>query len=267
MQNYIDQAVSMAIQFAPKILLAVLTLLIGFWIIKKITGVASKTLDRRSVDATVKPFFLSLVGIGLKVMLLFSVAGIFGVETASFIAVFGAMAFAIGMALQGSLSHFASGVMLLTFKPYKVGDLVELGGKIGVVEAIQIFNTILLTPDNKRITIPNGVVTSDIITNISGQGEIRVDMTFGIGYSDDIDRAKQVIQEVADKCPLILKSKPVDIFVSELADSSVNFAVRPWANSEHYWDVYFFMHEQLKKGFDNAKIEIPFPQRTVHLQK
>lgn len=267
MQNYLDQAVSMAIQFAPKILLAIITLVIGFWIIKKITGIVSKTLDNRSMDPTVKPFLLSLVSIGLKVMLLFSAAGIFGVETASFIAVFGALAFAIGMALQGSLSHFASGIMLLTFKPYQVGDLVELGGKIGVVEAIHIFNTILLTPDNKRITIPNGVVTSDIITNISGQGEIRVDMTFGIGYSDDIDRAKQVIQEVADKCPQVLKSKPVDIFVSELGDSSVNFAVRPWANSEHYWDVYFYMHEQLKKGFDNANIEIPFPQRTVHLQK
>ena len=193
MQKYIDQAISMAIQYAPKVLLAILTLVIGFWIIKKITNVLSKTLDNRNVDETVKPFFLSLVGIGLTVLLLFTVAGMFGVETASFIAVFGAMAFAIGMALQGSLGHFASGVMLLTFKPYKVGDLVELSGKVGVVEAIQIFNTILLTPDNKRITIPNGVVTSDIITNISGQGEIRVDMTFGIGYAEDIDQAKKVI--------------------------------------------------------------------------
>lgn len=193
MQKYIDQAISMAIQYAPKVLLAILTLVIGFWIIKKITNVLSKTLDNRNVDETVKPFFLSLVGIGLTVLLLFTVAGMFGVETASFIAVFGAMAFAIGMALQGSLGHFASGVMLLTFKPYKVGDLVELSGKVGVVEAIQIFNTILLTHDNKRITIPNGVVTSDIITNISGQGEIRVDMTFGIGYAEGIDQAKKVI--------------------------------------------------------------------------
>jgi small conductance mechanosensitive channel len=267
MQKYIDQITTMAIAYAPKILLALVTLLIGFWLINKISRMFSQTLEKRGIDDTVKPFLQSMISVGLKVLLLFSVAGIFGIETASFIAVFGAMAFAIGMALQGSLSHFASGIMLLVFKPYKVGDLVELGGKVGVVEAIQIFNTILLTPDNKKITIPNGVVTSDVITNISGQGEIRVDMTFGIGYSDDIDRAKTVIQEVADKCPQILKSKSVDIFVSELADSSVNFAVRPWAKSEHYWDVYFFMHEQLKKGFDNAKIEIPFPQRSVHIAK
>jgi small conductance mechanosensitive channel len=267
MQKYIDQITTMAIAYAPKILLALVTLLIGFWLINKISRMFSQTLEKRGIDDTVKPFLQSMISVGLKVLLLFSVAGIFGIETASFIAVFGAMAFAIGMALQGSLSHFASGIMLLVFKPYKVGDLVELGGKVGVVEAIQIFNTILLTPDNKKITIPNGVVTSDVITNISGQGEIRVDMSFGIGYSDDIDRAKTVIQEVADKCPQILKSKSVDIFVSELADSSVNFAVRPWAKSEHYWDVYFFMHEQLKKGFDNAKIEIPFPQRSVHIAK
>ncbi len=148
MQKYTDQIINMAIEYAPKILLALLTLIIGFWIIKKITNVFSKTLDKRGVDETVKPFLSSLIGVGLKVLLLFSVAGIFGVETASFIAVFGAMAFAIGMALQGSLGHFASGVMLLTFKPYKVDDLVEVAGKTGVVEAIQIFNTILRTLDN-----------------------------------------------------------------------------------------------------------------------
>lgn len=267
MQKYIDQITSMAIEYAPKILLALLTLIVGFWIIKKISNLLSNTLDKRKVDETVKPFFLSLVSVGLKVLLLFTVAGMFGVETASFLAVIGALAFAVGMALQGSLGHFASGIMLLVFKPYQVGDLVEIGGKVGVVEAIHIFNTILMTVDNKKVIIPNGVVTSDVITNISGQGEIRVDMTFGIGYSDDIDKAKEVIQAVANKCPQIMTSKPVDIFVSELGDSSVNFAVRPWAKSEHYWDVYFFMHEQLKKGFDNANIEIPFPQRTVHLQK
>ena len=153
----------------------------------------------------------------------------FGIETTSFVAIFSALAFAIGMALQGSLGHFASGVMLLVFKPYKVGDLVDLGGNVGVVEEIQVFNTILLTPDNKKIIIPNGVVTGGVIQNISGQGEIRVDMTYGIGYDDNIDQARKVIQSVADTCPQILKDKPVDIFVSELADSSVNFVVRPWA--------------------------------------
>ena len=144
--------------------------------------------------------------------------------------------------LQGSLGHFASGVLLLVFKPYKVGDLVELDGKVGHVQGIQVFNTVIKTQDNKTIIIPNGLVTSNTITNISGEGLIRVDLTFGIGYSDDIDKARQVMQQVADKNDKILKTPPIDILVSELADSSVNFAVRPWCHPDDYWDVYFYMH-------------------------
>ena len=252
-------------EYAPKVAGALLTLIIGFWIVGRIISWLSNTMAKNNVDQTIRPFLASLVSVGLKIMLLLSVAGMFGVETTSFVAIFGAMAFAIGMALQGSLGHFSSGIMLLVFKPYKVGDLVELSGNVGVVEGIHVFNTILRTPDNKRIIIPNGVVTGNVIKNISGQGEIRVDMTFGIGYDDDIDEARKVIQAVSDSCPQLLKDKTTDIFVSELADSSVNFVVRPWCKSEHYWNVYFYMHENIKKELDKAGIGIPYPQMDVHL--
>ncbi len=265
-QTIIEQVTSMAVDFAPTLLMAIITLILGFWIIKKITGVLNKAMARRNLDATIRPFLTSLLSVGLKVLLLLSVAGMFGIETTSFIAILGAMAFAIGMALQGSLGNFASGVMILLFKPYKVGDLVEVQGQTGIVNEIQIFNTVLLTLDNKKIILPNSIVTSGAIINISGQGEIRVDMTFGIGYSDDIDKARAIIQKVADSCPQVLKEKPVDIFISELADSSVNFAVRPWCKSDYYWDVYFYMHENIKKQMDQNNISIPFPQMDVHIQ-
>jgi len=262
----VEQITSFVIGYAPSVIGAILTLIIGFMIIGWIVGIVKDLMDKRGIDATISPFLTSLVSVGLKIMLLLSVAGMFGIETTSFVAIFGAMAFAIGMALQGSLGHFASGVMILIFKPYKVGDLVDLGGNIGVVDEVQIFNTLLITPDNKKIIVPNGVVTGGIITNISGQGEIRVDMTYGIGYDDDIDQARSIIREVAKRCPQIQQEKPVDIFVAELADSSVNFTVRPWAKSEDYWDVFFFMQENIKKEFDKAGVGIPYPQMDLHVK-
>lgn len=252
--------------YAPKVVGAILTLIIGFIVIGWIVGMVRRMMEKQNVDPTITPFLSSLLSVGLKIMLLLSVAGMFGIETTSFIAIFSAMAFAIGMALQGSLGHFASGVMLLIFKPYRVGDLVDLGGQVGVVEEIQVFNTVLKTPDNKKVIIPNGVVTNGVITNISGQGEIRVDMTFGIGYDDSIDKSRDIIQKVAQRCPQVLKDKNVDVFVTELADNSVNFTVRPWAKSEHYWDVFFFMQENIKKEFDKANIGIPYPQMDVHVK-
>ncbi len=263
----IDKLSELITTYAPKVIGAILTLIIGFWVVRRISNMVSRMLQKRKMDETIRPFLVSLVDTGLKIMVLLAVASMFGIDVTSFIAIFTALAFAIGMALQGSLGHFASGVLLLIFKPYKVGDLVSLSGETGVVESIQIFNTLLRTPDNKRIIVPNGVITSSIITNISGQGTIRVDMTFGIGYEDDIDKARNIIREVAGNCPHILQDPPMDIFVSELADSSVNFAVRPWCKSEHYWDVYFYMHENIKKAFDEQGISIPYPQMDVHLDK
>lgn len=258
----------MAIRNAPKILMAILVLVIGFWLIGRLARVVDRAMEKRNIDPTVRPFLHSLVSIGLKILLILSAAQMFGVETTSFVAIMGALTFAIGLALQGTLGHFASGILLLIFKPYKVGDLVEIGGgQKGTVQGIQIFNTILLTLDNRKIIIPNSVVTSNVITNISGQGTMGVDMTYGIGYGDDIDKAREVITRVAKECPYVLDEPETLIKVSELGDSSVNFLVRPWVKSEHYWDTYFYMHEHVKKEFDKNGVSIPFPQMDVHLEK
>lgn len=253
--------------YAPKIAGAILTLVIGLWIIGWFGRQIKSFLKKRNVDETIRPFIASIISVGLKVMLLLSVAGMFGIETTSFVAILSALVFAVGLALQGSLGHFASGVLILIFKPYKVGDLVTISDITGHVEEIQVFNTLLLTLDNRRVIIPNGVVTSGVITNNTSPGKIRVDMTFGISYGDDIDKARKIIQDVADSCPLVMKEPVVDIFVSELGDSSVNFAVRPWCKSEQFWDVYFYMQEHIKKGFDKSGVSIPFPQMDVHLPK
>ena len=265
--DLIQEITNFAVAYAPSVIGAILTLIIGFWIIGRIVSVAKRTMERSGVDETIRPFLGSLISTGLKVLLLLSVASMFGIETTSFVAIFGALAFAVGMALQGSLGHFASGVLLLVFKPYKVGDLVDIGGgNVGTVLEIQVFNTILQTLDNKRIIVPNGVVTSNVITNISGQGEIGVELTFGIGYNDDIDKARAIILQVGKECPYILDDPAQGVVVAELADSSVNLATRPFCKSEHYWDTFFYMQEHVKKAFDREGISIPFPQMDVHQQ-
>jgi len=252
-------------EYAPKLIGAILTLIIGFWIIGLVTNFIRKLMEKNNVDETVTPFIISLINVGLKIMLLLAAAGMFGIETTSFIAIFSALAFAIGMALQGSLGHFASGVLLLSFRPYKVGDLVSIGGgHTGTVKEIQIFNTVLATLDNKRIIVPNGVVTSNVMTNISGQREIGVELTFGIGYDDDIDKARDIILRVGKACPYILDSPQQTVVVSELADSSVNLATRPFVKSSDYWQTYFYMLENVKKAFDSEGISIPFPQMDLH---
>lgn len=267
MENILDfsKLSGLLTEWAPKVVGAILTLIIGFFIIGMIVRAARRIMENRDIYASVRSFLSSLISVGLKVMLLLSVAGMFGIETTSFIAIFGALAFAIGMALQGSLAHFASGVLLLIFKPYKAGDLVTIaGGQTGTVEEIQVFNTVLKTLDNKRIIVPNGVVTSNVITNISGQGEIGVELTYGIGYEDSIDQAREIILRVGKECPYILDEPKQGVVVAELADSSVNLATRPFCNSEHYWDTYFYMQENVKKAFDTEGVSIPFPQVDMH---
>lgn len=254
--------------YATKAVGAILTLIIGFLIIGIITRAVGRIMAKRGVEETIRPFLLSIISVGLKIMLILSVAGMFGVETASFIAIFGALAFAIGMALQGSLGHFASGVLILIFKPYQVGDLVTIGGgQTGTVEGVQVFNTVLKTLDNKRIIVPNGVVTSNIITNISGQGIIGVELTFGIGYGDSIDKAREIILRVGKECPHILDDPTQGVVVAELGDSSVNLATRPFCKSEHYWPTFFYMQENVKKAFDAEGVSIPFPQMDVHMDQ
>jgi small conductance mechanosensitive channel len=252
--------------YLPKVALALVTLLIGFWIINKVTGYVTNGLQKTGTDSTVSRFLASIVNVGLRIMLLLSVAGMFGIETTSFIAIFTALVFAIGTALSGSIGHFASGVMLLVFRPYKVGDLVSLQGQTGDVEDVQVFNTIIRTPDNKRIIIPNGVVTSGIITNISGQGTIRVDMTYGIAGDQDVDKARAAIQEVANNCPTCLKNPSVDIYVNSLKVGITELAVRPWCNSADYWDTYFFFQENILKTFARHGIAAPKPAMDVQVK-
>lgn len=263
------EAISTAVAlYAPKVIGAVLTLIIGFWLAGKIADLITKTTEKRKIDPSVQSFLRSIVSVGLKVMVLLAAAGMFGIETTSFIAVLGALAFAVGLALQGTLGHFASGVLLLIFKPYKVGDLVTIGGgETGTVSELQIFNTVLATLDNKRVMIPNGVVTSNVITNISGQGTIGVELTFGIGYTDSIDKARAIILEVGKSCPWILEVPAQGVVVASLGDNSVNLATRPFCESQHYWNTYFYMQENVKKAFDAQGISIPFPQMDVHVDQ
>jgi small conductance mechanosensitive channel len=258
---------NLIIGYLPKVVGAILTLIIGFWVIGRVVAWIRRRMEKAEIDISLAKFLSSLISITLKVMLLLSVAGMFGVATTSFIAIFSAAAFAIGMALQGNLGHLASGVMLMIFKPFKVGDLVELDGKLGVVEGINAFNTTIKTATNRMIYLPNGTVTSGAITNISGQGTLGVDLTIGIGYTDDIDKAREVIRQVVDSCPTVLREPATLIEVNELADSSVNFLVRPWCKSEDFLKTKFYITENIKKAFDKEGIGIPYPQMDVHLFK
>ena len=249
----------------PRIAMALVILVVGFWIIGRLSKYIKSVIGNSGIDETLSKFLSSLITVAMKIMLLLSVASKFGVDTTSFIAILGALTVGIGMALNGSIGHFASGVLLMIFKPFKAGDLVEIGGgHTGKVEEINAFNTSLLTLDNKKIIVANSNVTGNTITNISGQGTIGVELTFGIGYEDSIDKARKIILEVGDSCPHVLKDPAQGVFVAELADSSVNLATRPFCKSEHYWDVYFYMQENVKKAFDEQGVSIPYPQIDVH---
>lgn len=263
LQKYTD----MALDFAPQIALAILTLIIGFWIIGKIVSLAKRAITRSGLDETLAKFLSSVINIVLKIMLLLSVASMFGINTTSFIAIFSALMVGIGMALNGTLGHIASGVMLMIFKPFKVGDLVKIGGNqtMGTVASISAFNTVLKTLDNKRIIIANSNVTGNDITNVTGEGNVGVELTFGIGYSDDIDKARKIILEVGKACPHILEDPAQGVVVGNLGDSSVDLATRPFCNPEHFWDVKFFMQENVKKEFDKQGIGIPYPTMDINM--
>ncbi len=267
MEENLEQITELTISYAPRVLGAIVTIIVGFWIARIISSKLKNVMTNKKVDATLIPFLTSLVAIVLKVLVLFSAASMFGLEVTSFIAIFSALVFAIGLGLQGNLSHMAAGVLLLVFKPFKVKDFIVTNGYSGTVKEIQLFNTILTTLDNRIIIIPNGQIMGSPLENITANPTRKVPMTFGIGYTDDIDKARDVIQQVVKSCDKIDQNQPVDIFVSELGDSSVDFAVRPWVKTEDYWTVYFYMQENIKKEFDKAGIGIPFPQMDVHLHK
>lgn len=265
--GYAEQLIGMGIEWAPRVVMAVLVLIIGLWLANRVARAVGKTLESRTSDATLSKFLTSLVGILLKAIVFISVATMVGIETTSFIAILGAAGLAVGLALQGSLANFAGGALILMFRPYKVGDFIEAQGVSGTVQGIQIFSTVLLTPDNKRIIVPNGALSNDVITNYSAEERRRVDFVFGIGYDDDIRQAKALIAELLEVDERVLKEPGPTIVVSELADSSVNITVRAWVMAADYWGVFFDTTEQVKLKFDNKGISIPYPQTDVHLHK
>ncbi len=267
MDNIITQLEYYASQYGMNLIFAILILVVGLWLAKVLTKSLLKTLDKRNVDPTLSKFVTALTRIALITFVILAAINRVGIQTTSFVAVLGAAAFAVGFALQGSLSNFASGVMLIIFRPIKVGDFIEGAGQSGTVEEVGIFVTVLNTPDNKVIYIPNSKLMGDSIINYSVKDKRRVDMVFGISYSDDIDKAKKVINQIISNDPRILKDPAPQIVVSALADSSVNFNVRPWVNSSDYWGVYFDVTEAIKKSFDDHELSIPFPQRDVYIHQ
>jgi len=262
-----DRISDFAAAYGPKVIGAVLTAVIGWVVVKAIVGVAGKALGRAGVDATLSKFLKNLVNMLLMTVLALMVVGNLGVETSSFVAILGAATFAIGFALQGSLGSFAAGVMIMIFRPFKVGDFVEAGGVAGVIVEVGVFATIIKTGDNKKIICANSAITGGNIVNYSAYETRRVDMVFGIGYDDDIDKAKGILTDMFAADERVLKDPASMVVVSALADSSVNITCRVWVKSGDYWGVFFDSHENVKKKFDAAGVSIPFPQRDVHLHQ
>ena len=257
----------MAMVYGLKLIGAIVVLIVGLWVIKAIMKGVKKRFEKRDMDESLKPFLLSMIGILLKVMLVISVLTMVGIQMTSFIAILGAAGLAVGLALSGTLQNFAGGVMILVFKPFKVGDFVEAQGFIGTIHEIQIFVTIMLTLDNKTVIIPNGPLSTNALTNYSAQPIRRVDWSFGIAYGDDYQAAKAWIAELIKSDDRILSDPESFIALGELADSSVNITVRAWVNAEDYWGVFFNMNEKFYEGADAKGLSIPFPQMDVHLDK
>jgi len=248
------------------VLKAILIYMIGSWVIKKIMKVFKKVMTKNDYDESLQKFLINLSSWTLKIFLIITVISTLGVETTSLAAVIAAAGLAIGLALQGSLSNFAGGVLLIIFKPYKIGDLIEAQGTLGEVKEIEIFTTKLITPDNKLAIVPNGAMANGNIINYTAEGKMRVDLTIGVGYGEDIKKTKEVLLEVLLANPKVLKDPAPSVNVSELADSSVNFAVRPYSTPEDYWDVRFKTIENCKLALDKAGIEIPYPH-SVEIHK
>ena len=263
--GYAEKAVALIIEYGLNVFWAIVTLVLGLWVIRILSRGFSKIMKKSKIDVSLEKFLLSLVRILLKILLVITVISMLGVEMTSFIAILGAAGLAVGLALQGSLANFAGGVLLLLFKPFKVDDFIEAQGYFGKVSAIQVFNTVLKTADNKTIVIPNGILSNGSITNYTTEETRRIEWTFGIGYGDDIKKAKEILNELVRSDGRILSEPASLVAVSALAESSVDFVVRVWVKSENYWDVYFDLLEKVKLTFDQKGISIPFPQRDVHL--
>jgi small conductance mechanosensitive channel len=266
MEDVLTKIYEILAQWGLKVIGAILILLIGWWLAKLVSNLAAKALRRSRTEETLVRFLHSLCYIALMTFVVIAALRQLGMETTSAVAVIGAAGLAIGFALQGSLSNFAAGVMMIIFKPFKAGDFVEAGGVTGSVQEIGIFTTILNSPDNVRVIVPNGQITGTTIHNFTANGTRRVDLVIGVSYDDDLDKAKKVIEQVLAADERILKDPQWTVAVSALADSSVNFVVRPWVKSSDYWAVYFDTTSKIKLALDRNGVTIPYPQRDVHIK-
>jgi len=265
MEAFLENAKTYLLTYAPSVLVALTMVVAGHWIAKLLARALRRVAARAAVDPILVKFLGSLTYVALFALVLISALGRLGVNTTSFVAIVGAAGLAVGLAFQGTLGNFAAGVMVIFFRPFKAGDFIEAGGQSGTVEEVQVFATVLKTPDNKRIIIPNSAITGGNIVNYSANDTRRIDLTFGIGYDDEIRLAKSTLEEIVAAHPLVLDDPAPLVALAELGDSSVNFYVRPWVKTADYWAVRFALTETVKETFDSRGISIPFPQRDVHL--
>ena len=263
--EYLDKGIDWLSANAGRFVVALLILVIGLWLAKRLSNLARRVVARRKLDETLGSFLANIIYWAGLLVVLIAAAGQLGIDTMSFVTILGAAGLAVGLALKDSLANFAAGVMIVVFRPFKVGDYVEAGGTAGVVEKISIFNTNLNTPDNKLVIVPNGAVIGGPITNYTAKDTRRVDLVFGIGYGDDIKLAKEILNELVKADERVLADPAPVVVVKELGESSVDFAVRPWVKTADYWDVTFDLTEKVKLAFDERGVTIPFPQRDVHL--
>ncbi len=257
--------VTQGVDYGLKFISALLVFIIGKWLAGKIAKIIAKILDRQKVDITLTKFLRNIIYYAILAAVVVAAAGQLGINTASFLTIIGAAGLAIGLALKDSLSNFSSGVMLILLRPFRVGDVVTVAGETGSVEEITIFNTVLNTGDNQRKIIPNGSISNSTITNITANDTRRVDMVVGIGYDDDIRKAKDTLAALLDEEERVLREPAPTVAVAELADSSVNLVVRPWVRTEDYWNVLFSLTEKIKLTFDEKEISFPYPQQEVHM--
>jgi small conductance mechanosensitive channel len=263
--SVLDKIVNTITLYGMNILAALIILVVGLWLAKKIKALFVSTLQKKEVDPTLVGFFSSMLYGALVVFIGIAAISKLGIQTTSFVAVIGAAGLAVGLALQGSLSNFASGVLLILFKPFKAGDFIKAGGEAGVVVEVGILTTEMKTPDNVKIIMPNSAIMGGSITNISAHPTRRIDMTVGVGYGDDLNKAKQIMEDILAADERVLKDPAVTIAVANLGDSSVDFIVRPWVNAADYWAVKFDFTKAVKEKFDAEGVSIPFPQRDIHL--
>jgi len=262
--NYLDKIINFGFEFVPKIIGGIIVLLIGLWVTRLITKGVGNALAKSKIDQSLVPFLKRLTNIFLKILVIITVMGMIGIQMTSFIAILGAAGLALGLALSGTLQNFAGGVIILIFKPFKIGDFIEAQGYSGTVKEISVFATTLNTVDKKLVIIPNGPLSTGSLSNYSAESQRRVDWKFGIAYGDDVENLKKAINDFIAEDTRILKEPVSFIGLSELGDSSVNFVVRAWVNSADYWDVFFDMNEKVYKRFGEYKLNIPFPQMDIH---